>query len=202
MTFCPDCTLDLQELEEKRKERSQVAYQRKKQLTRLRVKAEKAVEEKLGAQLDVLAPVKYWALWGWVAVSMRVEQIEPSIVCSAILLFLEPIVLYFISATFLLRINLLFFGSLLQFVWSLYNGMNDVSSVPVIYILSRMSRGLNIHLALIIVSKNWNMLSWVRKVQSSSIANGILHFCFTLLDWTYFVTSKEHCVPSKTKGRS
>jgi len=59
MTFCPDCTLDLQELEEKRKERSQVAYQRKKQLTRLRVKAEKAVEEKLGAQLDVLAPVKY-----------------------------------------------------------------------------------------------------------------------------------------------
>uniref|UniRef100_A0A7C8YYF7 Ribosomal protein L13a n=1 Tax=Opuntia streptacantha TaxID=393608 RepID=A0A7C8YYF7_OPUST len=49
----------IRELEEKRKERSQVAYQRKKQLTRLRVKAEKAVEEKLGAQLDVLAPVKY-----------------------------------------------------------------------------------------------------------------------------------------------
>lgn len=49
----------IRELEEKRKERSQVAYQRKKQLTRLRVKAEKTVEEKLGSQLDILAPVKY-----------------------------------------------------------------------------------------------------------------------------------------------
>ncbi|KAL9239118.1 hypothetical protein vseg_013468 [Gypsophila vaccaria] len=49
----------IRELEEKRKERSQVAYERKKQLTRLRVKAEKVAEEKLGAQLDILAPVKY-----------------------------------------------------------------------------------------------------------------------------------------------
>ncbi|KAJ8430078.1 hypothetical protein Cgig2_008525 [Carnegiea gigantea] len=49
----------IRELEEKRKERSQVAYQRKKQLTRLRVKAEKAAEEKLGSQLDILASVKY-----------------------------------------------------------------------------------------------------------------------------------------------
>ncbi|KAL9228311.1 hypothetical protein vseg_003905 [Gypsophila vaccaria] len=49
----------IRELEEKRKERSQVAYERKKQLTRLRVKAEKTAEEKLGSQLDILAAVKY-----------------------------------------------------------------------------------------------------------------------------------------------
>ncbi|XP_042516169.1 60S ribosomal protein L13a-4 [Macadamia integrifolia] len=49
----------IKELEEKRKERAQVSYERRKQLTKLRVKAEKAAEEKLGAQLDVLAPVKY-----------------------------------------------------------------------------------------------------------------------------------------------
>ncbi|KAK9726522.1 hypothetical protein RND81_05G221100 [Saponaria officinalis] len=49
----------IRELEEKRKERSQVAYERKKQLTRLRVKAEKVAEEKLGSQLDILAAVKY-----------------------------------------------------------------------------------------------------------------------------------------------
>lgn len=48
-----------QELEKKRKERSQVAYERKKQLNKLRVKAEKVAEEKLGSQLDILAPVKY-----------------------------------------------------------------------------------------------------------------------------------------------
>ena len=59
MTDGPSASLVLQELEEKRKERSQVAYQRKKQLTRLKVKAEKAAEEKLGSQLDVLASVKY-----------------------------------------------------------------------------------------------------------------------------------------------
>lgn len=48
-----------QELEEKRKERAQVTYERKKQLTKLRVKAEKAAEEKLGPQSDILAMVKY-----------------------------------------------------------------------------------------------------------------------------------------------
>lgn len=48
-----------QELEKKRKERSQVAYERKKQLNKLRAKAEKVAEEKLGSQLDILAPVKY-----------------------------------------------------------------------------------------------------------------------------------------------
>jgi len=48
-----------QELEEKRKERAQVTYERKKQLTKLRVKAEKAAEEKLGPQSDILAVVKY-----------------------------------------------------------------------------------------------------------------------------------------------
>ena len=48
-----------QELEVKRKERAQVTYERKKQLTKLRVKAEKAAEEKLGPQSDILAMVKY-----------------------------------------------------------------------------------------------------------------------------------------------
>lgn len=48
-----------QELENKRKERAQVVYERKKQLNKLRAKAEKVAEEKLGSQLDVLAPVKY-----------------------------------------------------------------------------------------------------------------------------------------------
>ncbi|CAH9050808.1 unnamed protein product [Cuscuta epithymum] len=46
-------------LEDKRKQRSQVAYERKKQLTKLRIKAEKAAEEKLGSQLDILSAVKY-----------------------------------------------------------------------------------------------------------------------------------------------
>ncbi|XP_021716271.1 60S ribosomal protein L13a-4-like [Chenopodium quinoa] len=49
----------IRELEEKRKERSKVVYERKKQLNKLRVKAEKATEEKLGSQLEILAPVKY-----------------------------------------------------------------------------------------------------------------------------------------------
>lgn len=48
-----------QELEEKRKERAQVTYERKKQLTKLRVKAEKAAEEKIGPQSDILGVVKY-----------------------------------------------------------------------------------------------------------------------------------------------
>lgn len=48
-----------QELEEKRKHRSKVAYERKKQLTKLRMKAEKAAEEHLGPQLEILAPIKY-----------------------------------------------------------------------------------------------------------------------------------------------
>jgi hypothetical protein len=54
---CP-CPL-YQELEEKRKEKAKVAYERKKQLAKLRVKAEKAAEEKLGSQLEILAPIKY-----------------------------------------------------------------------------------------------------------------------------------------------
>lgn len=48
-----------QELERKRKERSQAAYEKKKQLTKLRVKAEKVADEKLGPQLQVIAPIKY-----------------------------------------------------------------------------------------------------------------------------------------------
>jgi len=48
-----------QELEEKRKEKAKVAYERRKQLAKLRVKAEKTAEEKLGSQLEILAPIKY-----------------------------------------------------------------------------------------------------------------------------------------------
>lgn len=48
-----------QALEEKRKERAQLAYERKKQLTKLRLKAEKSAEEKLGSQLEILASVTY-----------------------------------------------------------------------------------------------------------------------------------------------
>ncbi|KAH7838913.1 hypothetical protein Vadar_032637 [Vaccinium darrowii] len=46
----------IRELEEKRKQKSQAVYERKKQLTKLRIKAEKAAEEKLGSELDILAP--------------------------------------------------------------------------------------------------------------------------------------------------
>lgn len=49
-----------QELEEKRKEKAKVAYERRKQLAKLRVKAEKTAEEKLASQLEILAPIKYW----------------------------------------------------------------------------------------------------------------------------------------------
>ncbi|KAJ4760100.1 60S ribosomal protein L13a [Rhynchospora pubera] len=49
----------IKELEEKRKERSKVAYERKKQLTRLRTKATKVADEKLGSQLDILTPLTY-----------------------------------------------------------------------------------------------------------------------------------------------
>ncbi|WVZ08557.1 hypothetical protein V8G54_021903 [Vigna mungo] len=45
------------ELEKKRKERAQLSYERKKQLAKLRVKAEKVAEEKLGSQIEILAPV-------------------------------------------------------------------------------------------------------------------------------------------------
>ncbi|CAH8359243.1 unnamed protein product [Eruca vesicaria subsp. sativa] len=49
----------IKELEVKRKEKSQAVYERKKQLTKLRAKAKKVAKEKLGSQLDVLAPIKY-----------------------------------------------------------------------------------------------------------------------------------------------
>ncbi|KAI4371056.1 hypothetical protein MLD38_019332 [Melastoma candidum] len=46
----------IKELERKRKERAQVSYERRKQLNKLKVKA----EEKLGAaQMEVIAPIKY-----------------------------------------------------------------------------------------------------------------------------------------------
>ncbi|KAK4802521.1 hypothetical protein SAY86_000724 [Trapa natans] len=49
----------IRELEKKRKERAQLVYEKKKQLSRLRLKAEKAAEEKQGSQIDVLASVQY-----------------------------------------------------------------------------------------------------------------------------------------------
>ncbi|KAL4186426.1 hypothetical protein AMTRI_Chr09g33820 [Amborella trichopoda] len=49
----------IKELEEKRKVRAQVAYERKKQLAKLRVKAEKSAKDQLGSQLEILAPLKY-----------------------------------------------------------------------------------------------------------------------------------------------
>jgi len=36
-----------------------LCYERKKQLAKLRVKAEMVAEEKLGSQIEILAPVKY-----------------------------------------------------------------------------------------------------------------------------------------------
>ncbi|KAL3604727.1 hypothetical protein D5086_005586 [Populus alba] len=54
----------IRELEEKRKERSQVRYERKKQLNKLRAKAEVTAEEKLGPQVDILAPVNFWCFYG------------------------------------------------------------------------------------------------------------------------------------------
>ncbi|KAL1816856.1 hypothetical protein DCAR_0521255 [Daucus carota subsp. sativus] len=49
----------IKELEAKRKERAQVAYEKKKQLNKLKVKAEAAAEKQLGSQLDIIAAVKY-----------------------------------------------------------------------------------------------------------------------------------------------
>ena len=49
----------IKELEEKRKARSQVSYERRKQLTKLRVKAEKLAEQHTSSEMEVLAPLKY-----------------------------------------------------------------------------------------------------------------------------------------------
>ncbi|KAK8959084.1 60S ribosomal protein L13a-4 [Platanthera guangdongensis] len=49
----------IKELEEKRKQRAKVAYERKKQLTKLRIQAQKMAEEKLGSEIEILAPIKY-----------------------------------------------------------------------------------------------------------------------------------------------
>lgn len=49
----------IKELERKRKERAQLVYERKKQLNKLRVKAEKAAEEKLGPHMEIIAPITY-----------------------------------------------------------------------------------------------------------------------------------------------
>ncbi|KAG5580898.1 hypothetical protein H5410_051525 [Solanum commersonii] len=52
-------SMDFETIENKRKQRAQVAYERGKQLTKLRGKAEKAAKEKLGPQLAIIAPIKY-----------------------------------------------------------------------------------------------------------------------------------------------
>ncbi|KAB2602119.1 60S ribosomal protein L13a-1-like [Pyrus ussuriensis x Pyrus communis] len=49
----------IKELENKRKERAQLAYERKKRLTKLRLKSEKSAEEKIGSQLELLSSVTY-----------------------------------------------------------------------------------------------------------------------------------------------
>ncbi|KAH6770190.1 Ribosomal protein L13 family protein [Perilla frutescens var. hirtella] len=49
----------IRELEKKRKDRAQVTYEKRKQLTKLRVRAGKIAEDKLGSQLDIIAPIKY-----------------------------------------------------------------------------------------------------------------------------------------------
>ena len=64
--------LFIQELEKKRKEKSQVVYERKKQLGKLHTKAEKAAQEKLASQLEVLAPVTYWKSYVWFLAINRV----------------------------------------------------------------------------------------------------------------------------------
>ncbi|XP_020167512.2 large ribosomal subunit protein uL13z [Aegilops tauschii subsp. strangulata] len=54
-----DRDIDNKELEEKRKEKAKISSDRRKQLAKLRIKAEKAAEEKLGSQLEILVPIKY-----------------------------------------------------------------------------------------------------------------------------------------------
>ncbi|CAN6487216.1 unnamed protein product [Victoria cruziana] len=49
----------IKELEAKRKARAQVMYESGKQLAKLRGKAERHVDDVLGSQLEVLAPIKY-----------------------------------------------------------------------------------------------------------------------------------------------
>jgi large subunit ribosomal protein L13Ae len=49
----------VQELEEKRKAKSKVFYERKKQLIQLRLKATKRVEEQLSSLQETLAPITY-----------------------------------------------------------------------------------------------------------------------------------------------
>lgn len=51
--------INLQELEEKRKAKSKVFYERKKQLIQLRLKATKRVEEQLSSLQETLAPITY-----------------------------------------------------------------------------------------------------------------------------------------------
>jgi hypothetical protein len=59
-SWCINWSPLFQELEEKRKQKAQISYERRKQLTKLRVKAEKSADERLGSQLEILAPIKYW----------------------------------------------------------------------------------------------------------------------------------------------
>ncbi|KAG5593519.1 hypothetical protein H5410_044033 [Solanum commersonii] len=63
----------IKELENKRKERAQVAYGRRKQLAKLRVKAEKAAEETLGPQLAMYAEMK---ILRWICGHTRSNKIR------------------------------------------------------------------------------------------------------------------------------
>ncbi|KMZ71978.1 60S ribosomal protein L13a-4 [Zostera marina] len=49
----------IKELEDKRKQRALVTYEKRKQLAKLRLKAKSAAETKLGAALDILTPITY-----------------------------------------------------------------------------------------------------------------------------------------------
>ena len=49
----------MQELEEKRKAKSKVFYERKKQLIQLRIKATERVDEQLSSLQEILAPISF-----------------------------------------------------------------------------------------------------------------------------------------------
>jgi len=53
--------ISVQELEEKRKAKSKVFYERKKQLIQLRLKATKRVEEQISSLQETLVPISYKA---------------------------------------------------------------------------------------------------------------------------------------------
>ncbi|OWM86522.1 hypothetical protein CDL15_Pgr026414 [Punica granatum] len=78
------CSRALLELERKRKDKAQVAYERKKQLTKLRVKAEKAAEEKLGSAMEVIAPIKSGQVFDYLDMACALGPHAPPGLCPAL----------------------------------------------------------------------------------------------------------------------